>query len=266
MYSTLKQFGERLDSGVDDVKRLSADFCQIFNLTMFGYVRIYHDGRIGWVTSNADQDRFLIESGAIKDDPYVDTAKGLQRGGYIWNNHRQFHGSDAFYQDRARLFQVDHGLILVKHQEDYLETACFSGSLAKKQLYNVFLQEMALFDAFMDHFKASLSRPLLRLIVEGLHLSDLKQSYSKPYESLSQKERDRLLTLCGFEKLIRLSTRERECLRALGSGLSYQQIGRTLKLSARTVEHYLESVKNKLDLQSRSELLHLAVKFVQIGG
>ncbi|MBP7074271.1 MAG: hypothetical protein KBA81_02685, partial [Rhabdochlamydiaceae bacterium] len=41
-------------------------------------------------------------------------------------------------------------------------------------------------------------------------------------------------------------------------GLTYQSIGLRLKLSPRTVESYIQSVKNKLDLKTHAELFQLA--------
>jgi DNA-binding CsgD family transcriptional regulator len=54
---------------------------------------------------------------------------------------------------------------------------------------------------------------------------------------------------------LNLTGREKECLYYLIRGMSTKQIGKALKLSHRTVEFYLERIKNKLDCHSRSELI-----------
>lgn len=262
MSRALKAFGMRLDSGVDRVRKITGDFCAQLNLTLFGYVRVYHDGRLGWVTSNAEHDRLLIESGALVNDPLVDTAQGLKEGPYVWCHGRTFPGSAAFYRDRARLFKVDHGLILVKHQKDFLETACFSGSLADKPLYTLFMNEVALFDSFMEHFKQELNSPLLSLLHEGLLISEMKERYGTPsIDWIDSPLRLELAKRCGCKELLTLSSRERECLALLGSRLTYQEMAKTLNLSVRTVEHYLEAAKNKLGLETRAEMLQMAKKF-----
>lgn len=266
MSSNLKQFGNCLDSGVDRVRQLSKDFCEKLNVTLFGYVRVYHDGRVGWVTSNADHDRLLIESGSMDLDPLIDNAQALKQGQYLWFHDRKFPDCESFYRDRVSRFHVDHGMILVKHQKDYLETACFSGSLAKQPLYNVFMNEGGLFNAFMEHFKKQLNRPLLHLIEDGLLISDIKETFGKQtLDQVSHDLRLSLLASCGWAKLLKFSPREKECLMLLRQGFSYQKIGEALGLSERTVEHYLESVKNKLEVQSRSELIWVADKLMQLG-
>jgi len=268
MNSTLKHYSNRLESGVDKVRQLSKDFCSDLSLTLFGYVRIYNDGRMGWMTSDADHDRLLMDSGSLENEPLANNAQALKEGQYLWFHDREFPGSEAFYRDRARLFNVDHGMVIVKHQKDYLETACFSGSLKKQPLYNLFMNEAGLFNAFMGHFKQQLTPSLCRLLEEGLMISDIKSAFGQANVDnihISNKLRASLLTACGWSRLLQLSPREKECLTQLRKGFSYSKIGSLLGLSDRTVEHYLDSAKNKLGLESRSELILAAEKLAQFG-
>lgn len=255
MNSNLKDYCDRLDRGVDDVRKLSKQFCEKLGVTVFAYVRVYNDGRTGWVTSDGDQDRMLLESKCIQEEPFLDTQEGLIAGRYIWFNDREFPGCEAFYNERATKYQMDHGLILVNHKKDYLETCCFSGSLEKKPLQNLFLNETGLFYAFMEHFKKVLTPRLQSLIEEGLHISDMKPCYGK---SSKLEDRDSLIKLCGHSRLLLLTPREKECLKWLRKGYTYEMIGEALGLSERTVEHYLDAVKNKLSLETRSELFEIA--------
>lgn len=255
MNTKINNYCNSLEKGVDKVRSLTKDFCKPLGITTFAFVRIYHDGRIGWVTSNADQDRFLVESRSIEEDPLVNTEKGLKEGPHLWFNDRQFPGSEAFYRERARLFSMDHGMVLVKHSKNYLETCCYSGLRSKGPLYNLFLNEIGIFNAFMEHFKKQLTCPLLQIIEEGLKLEDFKKDYGKPPEEL---KRAQLLEKCGLKNILKVTKREKECLLALRSGYTYKEIGDFLEISERTVEHYLNNIKDKLGLEKRSELFSLA--------
>jgi DNA-binding CsgD family transcriptional regulator len=53
----------------------------------------------------------------------------------------------------------------------------------------------------------------------------------------------------------KLSARQIECLDLLAKGMTYKQIATTLNLSSRTVEHYIETIKTKLDCESRHDLI-----------
>lgn len=57
-----------------------------------------------------------------------------------------------------------------------------------------------------------------------------------------------------------LSTRELECLFCVLRGMSAKKIAERLQLSKRTVESYLENLKNKLGCETKAELLAFAMQ------
>ncbi|WED43517.1 response regulator transcription factor [Legionella cardiaca] len=61
-------------------------------------------------------------------------------------------------------------------------------------------------------------------------------------------------------KFNRLSKRQLDCLRHYAEGYTSRKIGDILDLSPRTVEHYLEAVKNKLNCSTRAELVKKALQ------
>ena len=61
-----------------------------------------------------------------------------------------------------------------------------------------------------------------------------------------------------------LSSRQIDCLYQLVLGMTIREIGETLALSYKTVEHYLETVKMKLNCSSRSHLIRKAFTITAI--
>jgi DNA-binding NarL/FixJ family response regulator len=59
----------------------------------------------------------------------------------------------------------------------------------------------------------------------------------------------------------RLSNRELQVLRMLGSGLNTRQIAESLHLSAKTVESHRQSLRRKLGLRTGAQLLRYAINF-----
>ena len=57
-----------------------------------------------------------------------------------------------------------------------------------------------------------------------------------------------------------LTFRQQECLWYLVKGMTIKQIASELQLSPRTIEHHIESIKNKLHCHSRSELIAKALQ------
>ncbi len=61
-----------------------------------------------------------------------------------------------------------------------------------------------------------------------------------------------------------LTARQEECLRYLAHGMTLKEIANATALSARTVEHYLARVKQKLQCSSRSALIEKALRMPSI--
>ena len=70
-------------------------------------------------------------------------------------------------------------------------------------------------------------------------------------------------TTADSSPLQRLTDRERQVLHLIGQWQSTRQIARTLHLSIKTVEHYREKIKEKLNLTSAAELVQYAVRWTQ---
>ena len=66
-------------------------------------------------------------------------------------------------------------------------------------------------------------------------------------------------------ELATLTPREREVLHHLARGYAYKQIGVRLGISARTVESHVGAVLRKLQLSSRHEVTHWAVRHGLVG-
>jgi DNA-binding CsgD family transcriptional regulator len=59
---------------------------------------------------------------------------------------------------------------------------------------------------------------------------------------------------------IYLSKQEIHCLRHLITGKTFKLIGQALQLSPRTVEHYIENIKRKLNVKTRQELIEKVIQ------
>lgn len=259
------QLYRNFDLSVDKVRKLTKDFCAQLAVTVFGYVRIHDKGTVSWLTTSPDQDRFLVESGELTRNPLVNDRKSLKEGLYLDLYNRQFPRCEEFYRERVKLFKMDHGMVLIKHQKDYIETCCFSGLSSKRPLYQLFMNEQPLFKTFMEHFTNQLDASLIETLSEGISMSTLKDGCRSQEEALYfSGDKAILLEACGWKNLLTLSKREKQCLDLLKRGHTYHAIGLSLGLSERTVEHYLESVKNKLNLETRTELFLAAEKLGQL--
>ncbi len=70
----------------------------------------------------------------------------------------------------------------------------------------------------------------------------------------------RRLAATAAPDLPRLTDREAEILRMVGTGLSYKQIATRLVLSHRTVQNHVQNILGKLHLHNRVELVRYAIE------
>lgn len=52
-----------------------------------------------------------------------------------------------------------------------------------------------------------------------------------------------------------LSVRQQQCANLLLQGMTAKQIAKELNLSGRTIEHYIENLKKKLQCKNKAQLL-----------
>jgi DNA-binding NarL/FixJ family response regulator len=92
-----------------------------------------------------------------------------------------------------------------------------------------------------------------KVLTGGIHLS----------EGMSSKFMHRLATGksdTGGSAMERLSDRELEVFGLIGEGRGTRQIAEKLRLSVKTVESHRAHLKEKLNLKSATELVHLAIQ------
>lgn len=102
---------------------------------------------------------------------------------------------------------------------------------------------------FLEHFKL-------------LGKSRLYRTFKSPLLGASGK----IMGVTGLSvpinpsSLISLSPQQTACLKELAKGYTHKQIGHVLGLAQKTVEHYLDTVKLKLDCKTRAELIMRAIE------
>lgn len=102
------------------------------------------------------------------------------------------------------------------------------------------------FDYFIDEQNEKFYFPILERA--GIPVADLKRLQSK----------------INLAKKSLLSKRQIDCLYYLVRGMTLKEIGIKLKLSPKTVEHYITAIKVRLQCRTRSELVNKALSISSI--
>ena len=125
---------------------------------------------------------------------------------------------------------------------------------------------------------AVMASEISQYFIEPLTLRDHKEyicvSQKSPYYSTKKKpigsiafslvllkQKEMHIPVVNDAEGCSLTERQIDCLVYLVKGMTMKQIAATLNLSPKTVEHYLEIIKDKLDCQNRSELVAKALSY-----
>jgi len=157
-------------------------------------------------------------------------------------------------------FNFDHALCYVRRRADSYDLIAFAAPRENthvKDWYLNHLDELKQFIAQFEHQGQALvqgafnERILLPKTQQDKNTQILLQAAQKKYY------------LRPYHPARYITQREYDCLKELHQGKTFKEIGNALQLSARTVEHYLYRLKERLQLQRKSQLLALLREVAQ---
>ena len=153
------------------------------------------------------------------------------------------------YDDLLRSRNIDHGLQIIKVDENSCEFFCFATTKENDPIANIYLNKIDIFNKFTLYFKDH-AAPLIReverkKIYYPFHNEELNIFYD------DQQNYD----INTFFQPVKLSKRQVQIAKELLNGKTAQAISQKLNLSQRTVEDYIELIKDKVQSRNRSELI-----------
>lgn len=176
----------------------------------------------------------------------------------VWDP--ETHGSEAYY----KFFKdsgVWGGLTVYRRRSTHLEVYMFAGTDKSSRCANFFLNNYDFIIRFINFF-------LMKIETAPIHTARFRFAFKDRLEEIfsndnlesdqslgtltCQNDRTLLTTPNGD---ILLSHRESACLKLLSSGKTAKEIARVLSLSHRTIESYINNIRQKTGLRTRSELV-----------
>lgn len=192
-----------------------------------------------------------------------------QLGKYIiWDSITRYGKSDEMYREGLQ-FGVNHVFTIVGDKnENGSNYYHFAANTASQSINQTYLTNLDLLELFILHFKESVNNS-----------KNLKTAYDMKFgidqeHAEFQIENDAILLAHQDQrnKFIRflennsspvtkfnidiLPPQQARCLKLLLEGKTSKQIAVELGLSYRTVEHYLQFVRKKLNCRNKIELIH----------
>lgn len=240
-----------------------------FNATLFSQARAHHDGNFTSLITHPElTEYYLMRKYQITGSQ----GAGLffERGIYIAKEMGNTTQQQIRY-DLCQRFNIDHLIFVVDRHKNYDDLYSFATTPGNNQFINHFINNIDL----IKHFIAYFNDKSVRLMQKANKMQYSTEYFDSPsaYDSniiavseklntseFLQKTIIKKIRLCTDKGEITISLRELDCLRYLTKNYTFKEIGKYLALSPRTVETYINNLKDKLGCEKRSQLIEVATQ------
>lgn len=254
------EFNDQLHNRLLDICSVLFDNTEI---KTFSFMKLYNSGKKLYLCSNKSwmvhaitnklYDDVLQYKYVIQSEP-----EGLQQK--LWNSLNKSPLFDALYH-----FDIWNGVTFYQNYDNSFEVYGFSSSRENETIIDFYANQSSYIKQFIYHFREKLRRILNLESRRNFTLLDTKQMHNL---QIMRKKDDiivpkvtnlqnsiyakRYYTGLGEEYL---TSQQYNCLRLLAEGKTSKEIAKELALSYRSIEHYLEHIKVKLNLQYKPDLI-----------
>lgn len=246
----------------DQIRPLITPLFDAFGMSHFSYFFVTKEGSSACLGTNPEWMEFYLHNDLFLHNPFLRSPQLIPEGVFFTQSIK-----DPGYRESknlAKSFGIEDSLLLTCKEGGILQGFSFGLSKHNKN-YAVFTNEVPLLQRFCKEFKKKAERSL-----QELEPMDVRQwigdTFYKRQDwfSLSKNKRKRLLTRLNYT-VPDLSFREKEVLILCLQGETAGSIAEKLSLSPRTIESYLENIKNKLHCYRKTELLKKAQELQDYG-
>ncbi len=241
------------------------------SINAFGYRLFFPNGKSFGICSNNDWNIFF-ESQFLPQNDHIsryeeEVSQALRKGKYFYARIGTPDPNDRF---SLMLYEFDiwNSFCLYYKNSNTVDGFYFTSSRENKEIINFYLNNIKLLERYSSYFKEKFSEATtlkdLVNLSEPIFSSDVfaKQNFNDENEEIKIKNFSQSLPLNKLVmnkegQSIVLSKREAECLCYMAFGKTMKEIASCLNLSPRTVEFYVDNMKKKTGLCSKSQLLNM---------
>lgn len=177
---------------------------------------------------------------------------------------------------KDRVTTIHPACILWKDEDKALHYAWFASTKKHDQLPQLYANHMPFLHKFARYFVQEAQDLIRSYLLESVNLREIMGAQAfgvreyKMTNPLSTDCVESFLQSIGESRFVlqagrQLSRRERQVARALLDYQTAAEIAATLQLSKRTVEHYIDNLKNRLSVYSKKQLIQ-ACQLLDLAG
>jgi DNA-binding CsgD family transcriptional regulator len=246
----------------DQIRPLITPLFDAFGMSHFSYFFVTPEGHSACLGTNPEWMEFYLYNDLFLHNPFLRSPHLIPEGVFFTQSIK--HPGYRESKKHAKNFGIEDSLLLTFKEKGILQGFSFGLSKHDKN-YTLFTNEVPLLKRFCKEFEKRAERSLQELEPVDVRQFIGNAFYKKQdWFSLDENKRKNLLVRLNF-KVPDLSPREKEALSLYLQGETARSIAKRLNLSSRTVESYLENIKNKLNCYQKTELLKRAQELQDYG-
>lgn len=251
---------DHLDNLRDIIKRN-------YGIDDFWHITVHENGLMANVSTNYEQWGYFWDNEHYKSINFVIAPSRLKDSHFLLNYDPDFVSVTNTFKDK---YPQHHPFISIRKEGK--NKAHIFGFAARRNIPSLpsfYINNLSILNSFLNHYLASsikYTRPKEENMIDIAALRGHDRFYKSNYGdgSLVYPEKHlkfyKEIGISPFliESAKNLSNREKQVLLSCQKGKTSVQSGEELGLSPRTVQFYLENVKNKLGIFNREELVNSA--------
>lgn len=230
----------------------------------FWYYHVSETGFYTYIGTHAEWSAFCFENHLIDQFPCLRNPKSMQTSTQLMKS--MMNASSKKVLDAAwEKFHINFNVNLLTRTHDGVEAFGFATDSNHPKMDEIIINEVPLLKLFAKSFRINNKKIFDTAFENQVNIA----SYLGPkFDEITPNEffnRTKLIEKLGLAPSLDLTKREKELLSYLSCGFSSPYIADQLKLSCRTVENYIDTIKGKLFCGSKSELILKAKELFEIG-
>lgn len=253
--------------------KLVEPIADCYGLDVILFTKIGEDGSFFQVSNYSDLINFYWNGDLYLSNPFIRHPKQYTTGSVMLTDYP----SEEFQRTLICIKKFYNSNYLmasfIKNDREVYWIA-YSSKNSQLPLVNLFVNERVVLEKFSQYIVKEWKQFTLKMedytidMAEVLGELEFKKEFPKmKIPNLNKKKYFLKRTgLIDKQSLIPdFTLREVECISFLFKGKTAPQIADILNLSPRTVEYYIENIKNKLDCTSKSETIEKALELKELG-
>ncbi len=246
------------------LKKVCEPLLQGFGVDTFWYYSLTKEGELSYICNNPLISEFFYSHELYKGHPYFKHPDLLQSGFFFADKTNDIDYIQTQGKLRAQI-SMDLIFMVMNVGRGKAEGYGFATMQKLPDLTNTVINNLYLFRKFINYFHQETEDILKKIQMNSEDIaSQCGESFyqsTQYFDDLTSKANPKAfykqIDPLQFDRLDSLTSREKDCLKWFLKGLSAVQIGKKIHLSNRTVEFYIENVKNKLDCSTKQELFNV---------